>query len=86
VPAVFSIGRPPVPGGRVLREYQRDGVRWLRYNYAQGRSAVLGDEMGLGKTAQVRVGVRLRLRLSLRLRTAHDAYPYLHPYRAPLPL
>ena len=36
----------------MLREYQRDGVRWLRYNYAQGRSAVLGDEMGLGKTAQ----------------------------------
>jgi hypothetical protein len=52
VPAVFSLGRPPVPGGRVLREYQRDGVRWLRYNYAQSRSAVLGDEMGLGKTAQ----------------------------------
>ena len=40
--------------GRVcmLRDYQRDGVRWLRYNFTQGRSVILGDEMGLGKTAQ----------------------------------
>ena len=40
--------------GRVcmLRDYQRDGVRWLRFNYSQGRSVILGDEMGLGKTAQ----------------------------------
>ena len=52
MPASFNIGRPPIAGGRALREYQRDGVRWLRYNYAQHRSAILGDEMGLGKTAQ----------------------------------
>ena len=52
VPASFNIGRPHIAGGRALREYQRDGVRWLRYNYAQHRSAILGDEMGLGKTAQ----------------------------------
>lgn len=38
--------------GKQLRDYQRDGVRWLRYNYTQGRGVILGDEMGLGKTAQ----------------------------------
>ena len=52
VPETFTEGRPPVAGGRALRDYQRDGVRWLRYNYTQGRSVMLGDEMGLGKTAQ----------------------------------
>ena len=45
VPEVFK-------GGRTLRDYQRAGVRWLRFNYAQGRGVILGDEMGLGKTAQ----------------------------------
>ena len=46
VPSSFGGGK------RELRDYQRDGVRWLRYNYTQGRSVILGDEMGLGKTAQ----------------------------------
>lgn len=41
--------------GRELRDYQLEGVKWLRCNYAQGRSVILGDEMGLGKTAQVRL-------------------------------
>ena len=40
-----------------LRDYQRDGVRWLRYNYAQRRSVILGDEMGLGKTLQARMQI-----------------------------
>mmetsp|Transcript_46978 Transcript_46978/g.109578 ORF Transcript_46978/g.109578 Transcript_46978/m.109578 type:complete len:2415 (-) Transcript_46978:291-7535(-) len=39
-------------GGRTLRDYQLEGVNWLRFNYGQGRSVILGDEMGLGKTAQ----------------------------------
>ena len=40
------------PSGRMLRDYQLDGLHWLRHNYVQGRSVILGDEMGLGKTAQ----------------------------------
>ncbi|KAF9529073.1 P-loop containing nucleoside triphosphate hydrolase protein [Crepidotus variabilis] len=36
-----------------LREYQRDGVRFLWKQYQQGRGGLLGDDMGLGKTIQV---------------------------------
>ncbi|KAL1518947.1 hypothetical protein AB1Y20_003217 [Prymnesium parvum] len=39
-------------GGRELREYQQEGLCWLRRNFLHGRSVILGDEMGLGKTAQ----------------------------------
>ena len=38
--------------GMELRDYQREGLGWLRRNYLHGRSVILGDEMGLGKTAQ----------------------------------
>jgi hypothetical protein len=41
-----------------LREYQREGVRFLFERYRAGRGAVLGDDMGLGKTIQVRVHAR----------------------------
>lgn len=37
-------------GGRKLRDYQLEGLRWLRHNYVQGRSVILGDEMGVGET------------------------------------
>ena len=40
------------PTERTLRDYQVEGLRWLRYNWPKGRGAILGDEMGLGKTAQ----------------------------------
>lgn len=36
-----------------LREYQRQGVRFLYAAYRDGRGAILGDDMGLGKTVQV---------------------------------
>lgn len=39
-------------GDRTMRNYQLDGLKWLRHNYGLGRSVILGDEMGLGKTAQ----------------------------------
>lgn len=31
------------------------GVRWMVYNWLQGRGSILADEMGLGKTLQVGV-------------------------------
>lgn len=31
------------------------GVRWMIYNWLQGRGSVLADEMGLGKTLQVSI-------------------------------
>lgn len=37
----------------VMREYQKEGVRWLGSLYENGFGALLADEMGLGKTLQV---------------------------------
>ena len=38
---------------RYLRDYQRDGVRFLYQHYSENTGAILGDDMGLGKTVQV---------------------------------
>ncbi|XP_048580667.1 chromodomain-helicase-DNA-binding protein 4 isoform X2 [Nematostella vectensis] len=38
-------------GGK-LHEYQREGLNWLRFSWAQGTNTILADEMGLGKTIQ----------------------------------
>lgn len=35
-----------------LRDYQREGVKWLRYLYDNGLGGCLADDMGLGKTLQ----------------------------------
>jgi len=46
---------PPVPAsfqGR-LRDYQRDGLKWLQALRAQRLGGVLADDMGLGKTVQI---------------------------------
>ncbi|MBX2802626.1 MAG: DEAD/DEAH box helicase [Myxococcales bacterium] len=50
-------GRPeqrPVPEGlrATLREYQLDGLAWLRFLRSNRLHGVLADEMGLGKTVQ----------------------------------
>lgn len=37
----------------IMREYQKEGVRWLGFLYENGFGALLADEMGLGKTLQV---------------------------------
>lgn len=36
-----------------LREYQKEGFRWLKTLYAYGFGGILADDMGLGKTLQV---------------------------------
>ena len=38
---------------RMLREYQKVGVRWLSHLYLNGFGGILADDMGLGKTVQV---------------------------------
>ena len=40
---------------RLLRPYQKDGVRWLRFLQRNGFGGILADEMGLGKTLQMLV-------------------------------
>ena len=35
-----------------LRDYQKDGVKWLKYLYDNGFGGCLADDMGLGKTLQ----------------------------------
>lgn len=36
----------------VMRDYQKDGVRWLKYLYDNNFGGCLADDMGLGKTLQ----------------------------------
>ncbi|XP_078325290.1 lymphoid-specific helicase-like isoform X2 [Crassostrea virginica] len=38
--------------GGTLREYQKEGYKWLRTLYENGVNGILADEMGLGKTVQ----------------------------------
>nr|KAG5713963.1 hypothetical protein BaRGS_020291 [Batillaria attramentaria] len=43
----------PASLNQYLRDYQREGIRFLYSHYIEGRGAILGDDMGLGKTVQV---------------------------------
>ncbi|KAF4072241.1 hypothetical protein AMELA_G00260820 [Ameiurus melas] len=43
----------PYTINRYLRDYQREGVRFIYDNYLKSRGCILGDDMGLGKTIQV---------------------------------
>ncbi|XP_015224020.2 DNA excision repair protein ERCC-6-like 2 [Lepisosteus oculatus] len=43
----------PYTINRYLRDYQREGVKFIYSHYRKGRGCVLGDDMGLGKTIQV---------------------------------
>ncbi|XP_070760337.1 DNA excision repair protein ERCC-6-like 2 isoform X2 [Enoplosus armatus] len=45
--------RVPYTINRYLRDYQREGIRFIYDNYIRSRGCVLGDDMGLGKTVQV---------------------------------
>lgn len=37
----------------IMREYQKQGYRWIRTLYQNGFGGILADDMGLGKTLQV---------------------------------
>ncbi|XP_072289091.1 DNA excision repair protein ERCC-6-like 2 [Eucyclogobius newberryi] len=43
----------PYTINRYLRDYQREGIKFMFNNYIRSRGCVLGDDMGLGKTVQV---------------------------------
>ncbi|XP_056887960.1 DNA excision repair protein ERCC-6-like 2 isoform X2 [Takifugu flavidus] len=43
----------PYTINRYLRNYQREGVRFIYNNYIRSSGCILGDDMGLGKTVQV---------------------------------
>lgn len=43
----------PASINRFLREYQREGIRFMFRAWKEKRGAILGDDMGLGKTVQV---------------------------------
>lgn len=45
--------RVPYTINRYLRDYQREGVRFMYNSYRRSRGCILGDDMGLGKTVQV---------------------------------
>lgn len=54
----------PIPLGdatleQTLRDYQKQGVYWLRFLEESGFSGLLADEMGLGKTLQALVWLNL---------------------------
>ena len=44
---------PAAANGDTLRDYQLDGLNWLRYCWYNKMNNILADEMGLGKTAQI---------------------------------
>ncbi|KAF7669879.1 hypothetical protein LDENG_00100540 [Lucifuga dentata] len=43
----------PYTINRYLRDYQREGIRFIHHHYVRSRGCILGDDMGLGKTVQV---------------------------------
>uniref|UniRef100_A0A4W6CJF6 Excision repair cross-complementation group 6-like 2 n=1 Tax=Lates calcarifer TaxID=8187 RepID=A0A4W6CJF6_LATCA len=56
VPLVLSDAdgdRVPYTINRYLRDYQREGIRFIYSNYIRSSGCILGDDMGLGKTVQV---------------------------------
>ncbi|XP_066500418.1 DNA excision repair protein ERCC-6-like 2 [Hoplias malabaricus] len=54
-PFVLSEYGPQIPYtiNRYLRDYQREGVKFIYDHYVKSRGCILGDDMGLGKTIQV---------------------------------
>lgn len=47
------VDKVPYTINRYLRDYQREGIKFMYNNYIHSRGCILGDDMGLGKTVQV---------------------------------
>lgn len=47
-----SKSKMPILKNIKLRDYQKEGIRWLKYLYDNNFGACLADDMGLGKTVQ----------------------------------
>ena len=47
-----SKSRIPKLDNVVMRDYQKEGIRWLKYLYENNFGGCLADDMGLGKTLQ----------------------------------
>ena len=47
-----SANQPAAVTGGIMRNYQLEGLYWLRSLYENGLNGILADEMGLGKTIQ----------------------------------
>lgn len=62
----------PVPTGlhAELRPYQKEGLDWLAFLWANGLGGILADDMGLGKTLQI-------LSLILHARELGERRPFL---------
>jgi superfamily II DNA or RNA helicase len=50
--AMDQIDREVFKNENKLRSYQREGCKWMVWNFMEGRNSLLADEMGLGKTVQ----------------------------------
>lgn len=50
----------PYTINRYLRDYQREGVKFIYDSYLKSRGCILGDDMGLGKTIQVCLYILLK--------------------------
>lgn len=48
----------PYTINRYLRDYQREGAKFIFDNFVKSRGCILGDDMGLGKTIQVSTSQR----------------------------
>ncbi len=49
----------PEKFNKILRKYQKEGVKWLRFLKEYHLNGILADEMGLGKTVQTLTHLRL---------------------------
>jgi len=50
--ALTSARQPKLVSGGTMRQYQLEGLEWMKSLYENGLNGILADEMGLGKTLQ----------------------------------
>ncbi|KAJ3132065.1 hypothetical protein HK100_005737, partial [Physocladia obscura] len=63
-------GQPAFIKGGALKDYQIEGLNWLRFKWTKDMPCILADEMGLGKTVQI-------VSFITALIKEHNEYPFL---------